>query len=120
MGYFAWAKRVVDGFTAPNPALNAEFDQIIQCSGWDLPSQSHVRSESKAPISRMIGTTDELLAAGTRSLVACREKAGFGNTDTSWTKSRRLRRVEPARRNLPWRGRPIDRFQLLLLAVNTP
>ncbi len=35
--YFAWAGRVVDGFTAPNPMLRAEFDKIIQRSGWDLP-----------------------------------------------------------------------------------
>ncbi len=25
--YFAWAKQVVDGFTAPNPTLRAEFDR---------------------------------------------------------------------------------------------
>jgi hypothetical protein len=27
--YVAWAERVVDGFTAPNPLLKAEFDRII-------------------------------------------------------------------------------------------
>jgi hypothetical protein len=28
--YFTWAKSVVDGFTAPNPALKAEFDATLQ------------------------------------------------------------------------------------------
>lgn len=26
--YFDWAKQVVDGFTAPNPMLKAEFDAV--------------------------------------------------------------------------------------------
>jgi guanosine-3',5'-bis(diphosphate) 3'-pyrophosphohydrolase len=28
--YFTWAKQVVDGFTAPNPALKEEFENTIQ------------------------------------------------------------------------------------------
>ncbi len=28
--YFAWAKQVVDGFTAPNPILKAEFEVTLQ------------------------------------------------------------------------------------------
>jgi (p)ppGpp synthase/HD superfamily hydrolase len=28
--YFTWAKSVVDGFTAPNPVLKAEFDATLQ------------------------------------------------------------------------------------------
>jgi (p)ppGpp synthase/HD superfamily hydrolase len=28
--YFAWAKRVVEGFTAPNPTLKAEFERTLQ------------------------------------------------------------------------------------------
>jgi HD domain len=28
--YFEWAKRVVDGLTAPNPALKAEFDKTVK------------------------------------------------------------------------------------------
>jgi len=28
--YFTWAKRVVEGLTAPNPALKAEFDNTVQ------------------------------------------------------------------------------------------
>jgi hypothetical protein len=38
--YFAWAARVVAGFTSPNPALKAEFDKTILRAGWGLPSKS--------------------------------------------------------------------------------
>jgi hypothetical protein len=29
-GYVAWARRVVDGFTAPNPVLKAEFENTVK------------------------------------------------------------------------------------------
>jgi guanosine-3',5'-bis(diphosphate) 3'-pyrophosphohydrolase len=34
--YFAWAKQVVDGLTAPNPLLKAEFEKISR----DFPEPS--------------------------------------------------------------------------------
>jgi guanosine-3',5'-bis(diphosphate) 3'-pyrophosphohydrolase len=40
--YFDWAQRVVNGFTAPNPALKAEFDATLQkfdsVVGHELPA----------------------------------------------------------------------------------
>jgi hypothetical protein len=60
--YFVWARRVVARFTAPNPSLKAQFDRIIQRSGWQSPTQSSRDAES--PISRIIDTMEESLAAG--------------------------------------------------------
>ena len=47
--YFQWAKQVVDGLTAPNPGLKAEFERVFRRSvdldqpkaGHTLPSDSH-------------------------------------------------------------------------------
>jgi hypothetical protein len=62
MEYVAWAKRVVDGFTDPNPTLKAAFDESIHRSECGLRSQSSMESEPSTQ--RIVNRTEEWLSAG--------------------------------------------------------